>query len=93
MKVKYYTQNELEKEKEKARNEARRDTIDFMLMVSAWAMWDTLTITPDEIKEVLNAMQTKATFVSDKTVSVSDIHEMLRDETGIEISYSKERMR
>lgn len=89
MKARYYSPAEV-KQKE---NEARRDTIDLMLMLAAWSMWDVCGATEDEIKEMLNSMQYKAAFVAEQRVSVSDIHNMLKEETGIEISYSKERLR
>lgn len=93
MRARYYTPAEVKRREEKAREEARRDTIDLMLMLAAWANWDVCGSTVDEIKEMLNAMQYKAAFVAEHRVSVADIHNMLKAETGIEISYSKERMR
>lgn len=93
MNARYYTPAEVRKREEKAREEARRDTIDLMLMLAAWAMWDVCGATEDELKDMLNTMQYKAAFVAEHRVSVSDIHNMLKEETGIEISYSKERMR
>ena len=88
-----YTLAEVERIKQRAVNEARRDTIDLMLMLAAWSMWDVIGATENEIKEMLDTMQYKAVFVAEHRVSVSDIHNMLKEETGIEISYSKERLR
>lgn len=88
MKVKYYSPSELQKELEKESARVRRESIDIMLNLAAWAMWDILNAGESDIRNVLDAMSYKAGFVCDGSVSIDDIRKMLKDEADITINIS-----
>lgn len=92
MKVKTYNQSEHAREVEKALRGAekkiRREVIDMMLNLAAWALWDEMQADEDTIKKVLQKMSYKAEYVVDGSVSLDDIKKMLKDEADITIMIS-----
>lgn len=92
MKTKIYTQSEHVREVEKALRGAekkiRREVIDMMLNLAAWALWDEMQADEDTIKKVLQKMSYKAEYVVDGSVSLDDIKKMLKDEADITIMIS-----
>lgn len=92
MKTKVYSQSEHNREVEKALRGAekkiRRDVIDMMLNLAAWALWDEMKADENTIKKVLQKMSYKAEFVVDGSVSLDDIKKMLKDEADITIMIS-----
>ena len=95
MKAKVYSYSEMLKEAEKImRKEAvniRLNCIDTLLHIAAWAIWDTdKKITKSKLRKILEKMSYKAGFISDGTVSIDDVKQMLKDEAGIEIGFVDE---
>ena len=92
MNVKIYSQadhiRELEKEVRKETKKISRELIDIMLHVVAWAIWDELKVTEDEIGNVLKKISYKSEFVLDGSVTLEDIKKMLKDEADITINIS-----
>lgn len=92
MKCKIYSQSdhirELKKEVRKETKKISRELIDIMLHVVAWAIWDELKATEDEIGNVLKKISYKSEFVLDGSVTLEDIKKMLKDEADITINIS-----
>ena len=99
MKVKTYSAAEKRKEiKNSVRNarediakEVRLNAIDFMMHLAVWAVWDTIpNISKKRLKKILEFMCEKTTFIIDGTVTLDDIKQMIKDETGITIGFKGE---
>lgn len=92
MKAKIYDQadhvRELEKELRRETKKISRELIDIMLHIVAWAIWDELKATEDEIGNVLKKISYKSEFVLDGSVTLEDIKKMLKDEADITINIS-----
>ena len=92
MKAKIYDQadhvRELEKELRRETKKISRELIDIMLHIVAWAIWDELKATEDEIDNVLKKISYKSEFVLDGSVTLEDIKKMLKDEADITINIS-----
>ena len=80
------------------RNEIKatvKDTVAFMLHLFAWYLRDELGWGHDRIDRALKWLDERAGkyMSADGEVRLSDVHELLRREVGIEISFDRERMR
>lgn len=94
MNTKLYTEAELQRRIDKAVERAmipvRTETIEIMLHIAAWAEWDTVPrISKKAIGKTLQAMGEKARFILDGSVTLEDIKQMLKDETGITIGFKE----
>ena len=95
MKAKVFSYSEMLKEAEKLlRKEAvniRLDCIDTLLHIAAWAIWDTdKKITKSKLKKILEKMSYKAGFISDGTVSIEEVKQLLKDEAELVIGFVDE---
>lgn len=90
MKAKYYSHAEHMKALSEETAIIRRYDIDFMLHLSAWAMWDKIKdITREELFEALDEMQNKALFMVEGLVSLDDVKQMLKDEANITLTITE----
>lgn len=72
-----------------------KDTVAFMLHLFAWYLRDELGWGHDRITRCLDWMEghAKDYMGTDGEVSLTDLHNMLLDEVGINITFDKERMK
>ena len=63
MKATYYTHKELAKHCAEARKKGVKDTIDILVMLSAWAAWDVLNANEEQLKAILEFMTRKCEYV------------------------------
>lgn len=91
MKVKFYDAGAVRKEI----RQTVKDTIAFMLHLIAWYLRDELGWGHDRIERCMDWMDehTKQYMGTDGEVSLTDVHEMLVKEVGINITFDKERMK
>lgn len=92
MKVKtYYTAKEMDAE----RRQSVKDAIAFMMHLLCWCLHDEFGFGHDRLDKVLNWMdQHCADYMGlDGEVKLQDVHNMLVDECGINITFDKERMK
>lgn len=91
MKIRYYTESDVQRIIEQSEKQGRKDAIDGMLLFAVWAIHDVLDPDADKIQECIDFMLEKAGFIQSKEVSFSDIQKMLADETGIQLHYDHKR--
>jgi len=61
------------------------------LRLAAWGIWDKIpNATAEDVQNVLDFMCEKTTFIIDGTVTLDDIKQMIKDETGITIGFKGE---
>ena len=80
------------------RNEIKatvKDSVGFMLHLFAWYLRDELKWGHDRIDRCLKWLDRHAAdyMTADGEVRLSDVHKMLLDEVGIDITFDKDRMR
>ena len=79
---------EVEKCLDKATVQVRRESIDLMLHLAVWAVWDTIpNISKKRLKKILDFMGEKAVYIVEGSVSLEDIKQMLKDEADIQIGF------
>lgn len=93
MKVKYYTESDVQRIIENAEKQGRKDAIDGMLLFAVWAIHDVIDPAPEKIQECINFMMSKSEFIQSKEISFSDIQKMLADETGIMLHFNEQRFK
>ena len=94
MKAKVYSHTDHMKALKEESAIIRRETIDFMLNIAAWAIWDKIKgITRDELLDVLDEMQNKALFMVEGSVSLDDVKQMLKDEANITLTIAEREKR
>lgn len=92
MKVKaVWTYNEVQREK----RETVKDAIAFMQHIFVWYLRDELGFGHDRLYRALKWCDSRAGehMSGDGEVKLSDVHDMLLKECGINIHYNNERMR
>lgn len=91
MKVRFYDAGAVRKEI----RQTVKDTIAFMLHLIAWYLRDELGWGHDRIERCMDWMDehAKQYMGTDGEVSLTDVHDMLIKEVGINITFDKERMK
>lgn len=90
MKVKLYSYSDMMTEREKT----CKDTVAFMMHLICWCLHDEFKFGHDRLDKVLKWLEKHAAeyMGAGGEVSLSDVHKMLIQECGINISYDTERM-
>ena len=102
MKVKTYGQSEfyrelnkaIQEESERLQESFRKESedigkqiIDRVLHVVLFAVWDTVPgITTEQLYRVLEVVEEKAEYISNRDISYDDIKQVLKDEANLTIS-------
>ena len=91
MKVKLYSYADLMQERKKT----VKDTVAFMMHLIIWCLHDEFNFGHNRLAKTLNWLETHTSkyMKDDGEVSLTDVHNMLIQECGINISFDKERMK